>query len=79
MIAKSASTPLFIYGTRHGTLYNLTPTNMPKNIPAIQLSYGDFHDHIETLQNLPEGMTLKKFLLFPENTLTYMTPYNFAK
>jgi hypothetical protein len=51
MIPKS--TPLFIYGSRHGTLYNLTPTNMPKNIPAVQLSYGDFHDHIETIANLP--------------------------
>jgi hypothetical protein len=45
MIPKSTTVPLFIYGTRHGTIYNLTPTNMPKNISAIQLSFGDFYDY----------------------------------
>ncbi len=79
MLPKSTTAPLFIYGTRHGTLYNLTPTNLPKNIPAVQLNYGDFHDHIDALQNLPEGMTIKKYLGYPSTVLTYMAPYDFSK
>lgn len=53
MIPKSTTAPLFIYGTRHGSLYNLTPTNQPKIIPAIQLCYGDFYDYVETIKSLP--------------------------
>jgi len=34
--------PILIFGTRHGSIYNLTPTNQPK-IQAIQLSVGDFY------------------------------------
>jgi hypothetical protein len=64
MLNKSTISPLFIYGTRHGTLYNLTPTNQPKHIPAIQLSYGDFHDYIETIKNLPSNLSFKKYLGF---------------
>ena len=52
-ISTVTASPLFIYGSRHGTLFNLTPTNLPKLIPAISLCYGDFHDHIDTLKNLP--------------------------
>ena len=63
MINKT--TPLLIYGTRHGTIFNLTPSNLPNNFSAIQLSYGDFHDYLDTIANLPEGMTVKKFLGFP--------------
>lgn len=70
---------MFIYGTRHGTLYNLTPTNLPKIVPAIQLCYGDFHDYAHTIKSLPEGMSFKKFIGFPENTVTYLTPYDFSK
>lgn len=79
MIQKSTTAPMFIYGTRHGSFYNLTPTNLPKFIPAVQLCYGDFHDHTETIKNLPEGMSFKKFLSLPENVLTYFTPYDFSK
>ena len=78
MIPKSTN-PLLIFGTRHGTLYNLTPSNLPAMIPAIQLCYGDLHDYAETLSNLPEGMSFKKFLGYPENSLTYLTPYDFSK
>lgn len=70
--------PLFVFGTRHGTIFNLTPTHLPQ-IPGIQLSVGDFYDHKDALQNLPEGMSFKKFLGFPENITTYLTPYDFYK
>lgn len=63
MIQKS--TPLLIYATRHGTIYNLTPTNQPKSINAVQLCYGDLHDYKEIFRNLPEGTSFKKFLSFP--------------
>ena len=63
MINK-ATQPLLIFGSRHGTLYNLTPSNFPSQIPALQLCYGDFYDYLETLKNLPEGMDAKKFLGF---------------
>ena len=52
MINKAKS-PLLIFASRHGTIYNITPSNLPSNIPALQLCYGDFHDHITTLNNLP--------------------------
>lgn len=67
MIQKSSITasPLFIYGSRHGALYNLTPTNIPKTIKAITLCYGDFYDHMNTIKNLPEGLSFKKFLGLP--------------
>ena len=45
MIPKTTK-PLLIYGTRHSTIYNLTPYNQPQHIAAIQLSYGDLHDYI---------------------------------
>jgi hypothetical protein len=79
MISKSTTAPLFIYGSRHGSIYNLTPTNLPKVIPAIQICYGDFHDYMETLKNLPEDMSFKKFLAYPEKIVTYLTPYDFSK
>lgn len=70
--------PLLVFGTRHGTVFNLTPTHLPQ-ISGIQLSVGDFYDHKDALQNLPEGMSFKKFLGFPENIATYLTPYDFYK
>jgi hypothetical protein len=43
---------LLIFGTRHGSIYNLTPTNVP-DIKAIQLSYGDFFDKKDVFKSLP--------------------------
>ena len=70
--------PLLVFGSRHGTIFNLTPHHLP-SLPGIQLSVGDFYDHKDTLQHLPEGMTLKKFLGFKEDIVTYLTPYDFYK
>lgn len=70
--------PLLIFGTRHGSIYNLTPTNLP-DIPAIQLSFGDFFDNREVIKSLPEAFTLKKFLGFKDHVKTYLTPYDFYK
>ena len=75
---QGTTKPLLVFGTRHGTVYNLTPNHLPP-LPGLQLSVGDFHDHRATLQSLPQGMTLKKFLGFPEETVTYLTPYDFYK
>ena len=75
---ESKIKPLLVFGTRHGTIFNLTPTNLP-NLPAIQLSVGDFYDHREVLRSLPEGMTLKDFLGYKNNIATYLTPYDFYK
>lgn len=79
IMIQETTKPLLIYGTRHGTLYNLTPCNQPEHIPAIQLSYGDLHDYVDTLQALPEHISVKKFLNFPENTQIYLAPYDFSK
>lgn len=49
---ESTIKPLLIFGTRHGTIFNLTPTHLP-SLPGIQLSVGDFYDHREVLKNLP--------------------------
>ena len=65
MIQKSTTSPLLIFGTRHGTIYNLTPKNLPALLPAVQICYGDIHDSSYTLSQLPEGMSFKKFLGFP--------------
>ena len=76
---QKSTSPLLIFGTRHGTLYNMTPKNLPAHIPALQLCYGDFYDYMQTLSQLPEGMSFKKFIGFPENTVTYLTPYDHSK
>ncbi len=39
----------FFYATRNTTLYNLTPTNMPK-VDCLSFSAGDLYDHKETLK-----------------------------
>jgi hypothetical protein len=70
--------PLLVFGTRHGTVFNLTPNHLP-HLPGIQLSVGDFWDHKEALKELPEGMNFKKFLGFKDNIVTYLTPYDFYK
>lgn len=44
MIGTKTTKPLLIFGTRHGSLYNLTPSNQPK-VSAISLSFGDFYDN----------------------------------
>jgi hypothetical protein len=44
MLNPANTKPLLIFGSRHGSIYNLTPTNLPE-IDAIQLSYGDFFDN----------------------------------
>jgi hypothetical protein len=44
MLNPANKKPLLIFGSRHGSIYNLTPTNLPE-IDAIQLSYGDFFDN----------------------------------
>lgn len=71
--------PLLVFGSRHGSLFNLTPANIPKLLTGVQLSIGDFYDAKCTLQHLPEGMTIKKFLGYPENVKTYLSPYDFYK
>lgn len=68
--------PLLVFGTRHGTIYNITPSHLA-TIPGIQLSVGNFYDHKETIKELPEGVSFKRFLGFPETTVTYLSPYNF--
>lgn len=78
MLKTAQSKPLLIFGTRHGCIYNLTPTNLP-DLPGVQLSFGDFFDNKETLRNLPEGISFKKFLGFKENIITYLSPYDFYK
>jgi hypothetical protein len=79
MFSTTKSTkPLLVFGSRHGSIFNLTPTNMP-NLPGIQLSVGDFYDFKETIRNFPENMTLKKFLGFDDNIVTYLSPYDFYK
>jgi len=70
--------PLFVFGTRHGTTYNLTPTNLP-NLPGIQLSLGDFYDNKETIKDLPANLSLRKFLGYSEDIITYLSPYDFYK
>ncbi len=78
MLKTAQKKPLLIFGTRHGCVHNLTPVNIP-DIPAIQLSFGDFFDNKDVIRSLPEGMSFKKFLGYKENMLTYLTPYDFYK
>ncbi len=78
MLKTAQSKPILIFGTRHGSVYNLTPTNLP-DLTAIQLSFGDFFDNKKVFSNLPEGMSFKKFLGFKESILTYLSPYDFYK
>jgi hypothetical protein len=79
MLQNIAQTkPILIFGTRHGSVYNLTPSNLP-SIQAVQLSVGDFYESKKTIRNLPEGISFKKFLGFSEDMLTYLTPYDFYK
>lgn len=53
MLSNIAQTkPIFIFGTRHGSVYNLTPSNLPQ-LQAVQLSVGDFFLAKKTLRNLP--------------------------
>ncbi len=40
--------PLFVFGTRHGTIYNITPSHLAP-LPAIQLSVADLYENKETL------------------------------
>jgi hypothetical protein len=61
MLSPTQAKPLLIFGTRHGSIYNLTPANLPV-LQAIQLSFGDFFDNKEIIKSFPEEMTLKKFL-----------------
>jgi len=75
---ESKIKPLLIFGTRHGTIFNLTPSNLP-DLPGIHLSVGDFYDHREVIKSLPEGMTLKSFLGYKTSTVTYLAPYDFYK
>lgn len=70
--------PLLIFGSRHGSIHNLTPTNLP-DLPAVQLSFGDFFDNRDVIRSLPEGMSFKKFLGLKESVLTYLSPYDFYK
>lgn len=56
--------PIFVFGTRHGTIYNLTPSNLPA-ISGIQLSVGDLYENKETIKELPAELPLAKFLGFP--------------
>ncbi len=44
MLKGTPSKPLLIFGSRHGSIYNLTPANLPE-LSAIQLSFGDFYDN----------------------------------
>ena len=44
--------PLLVFGTRHGTIFNITPSHLAE-IAAVQLSVGDFYDSKETLNALP--------------------------
>ena len=67
-----------MYGTRHGTVFNLTPSNLPE-ISGVQLSVGDFYESKETIKAFPEGMTFKKFLGFKDSVKTYLSPYDFYK
>lgn len=48
MIQNKAK-PLLVFGTRHGTIFNLTPSHLP-NLPGLQLSVGDFYDHKDILK-----------------------------
>jgi hypothetical protein len=53
MLQNIAQTkPVLIFGTRHGSVYNLTPSNLP-NIQGVQLSVGDFYHAKKTIENLP--------------------------
>lgn len=52
MANKTQTKPLLIFGSRHGSIYNLTPANLP-DIEAIQLSFGDFFDNKEVIKSLP--------------------------
>ena len=70
--------PVFVYGTRHGTIFNITPSHLP-NLQAVQLSVGDFFDSKETLKALPEGMNFKKYMGYPQTVATYLSPYDFYK
>lgn len=78
MLKTPHTKPLLIFGTRHGCIHNLTPNNLPQ-LPAIQLSFGDFYDFKDVIKTLPQGMTFKKFLGFKEDMITYLTPYDFYK
>jgi len=69
---------LFIYGTRHGTIYNITANHLPQ-IEAIQLSVGDFHDHRHTIKSLPNNISFRKYLGFPEEITTYLSSYDLHK
>jgi hypothetical protein len=53
MIQNIAHTkPIFIFGTRHGSVYNLTPSNLP-SIQGVQLSVGDLYEAKKTIKSLP--------------------------
>lgn len=72
------SKPLFVFGTRHGTIFNITPSHLPP-LSGLQLSVGDFFENKDTIKELPEGMSFKKFLGFDDNIATYLSPYDFYK
>lgn len=46
--SKPKVKPLFVFGTRHGTIYNITPSHLAP-LPAIQLSVADLYENKETL------------------------------
>ena len=70
--------PLLVFGTRHGMIFNITPSHLP-DLPAVQLSVGDFYDSKETLKVLPEDMSFKRYLGFKDSVKTYLSPYDFYK
>ena len=46
--------PFFVFGTRHGTIFNITLTLLSKyKIDAVSLYVGDFYQNKQTFQNLP--------------------------
>lgn len=66
----------FAYQARENMLYNLTPFNQKRlHIPFVQLLSGDLLPITEVIEKLPENMSLKQFLGFPDHPV-YLSTLN---
>ena len=65
----------FIYTTRRGTFFHLSPTNQNNlNLDNVLISVGDFAHMERVLQKLVnENITFKKYIGIDEKCKTYLT------
>lgn len=64
----------FAYLARENMLYNLTPFNQKRlHIPFVQLQSGDMLPISEVIEKLPENLSLKQFMGFPNQPIYLST------